>query len=160
MRSLVCSAIDIGLIDKVGGAVAIPSVEYRLSTPVAEFSCLLEKLNALCDALLDSNRDIQFARLKSEEKSTLETKMRENLQKTRSKNIKKKEVDELQCRVEELQHVMWLVRTSFNGPTRLPYRCLLRKTDKEMFVKMASKTSKWESATIKAEANIVPPEGD
>lgn len=45
-------------------------------TPTAEFLQLLDKLNILCNTLLKSNNDLQITREKSEEKLSLEMKMR------------------------------------------------------------------------------------
>lgn len=93
MKSSVRSAIDNDLIDKVCGVVAILSDEHRLFLLAVEFLRLPEKLGALCDTLLNLNKDLQTERSKSEEKLMLEAKMKENLQITCPENIKQKVAD-------------------------------------------------------------------
>lgn len=59
----------------------------------AEFLHLLKNLNSLRDTLFDFGSALQVARLKSEEKLALETKMRVDLQPARSENAEQKEAD-------------------------------------------------------------------
>lgn len=104
---------DGGLVDRVGKVVKIMSAEHRMPSPAAEFLQLTDKPNALRNVLLKSDKDLQIARSKIE-KSLLETKMRENLQRGRSIIIHQTEVgrrkegrlqkiDELKRQTEELQ---------------------------------------------------------
>lgn len=79
MKSLLWSTIHNNLIDKVGGDLVILSTEHCHPTLAAEFLHLLEKLCTLCDTLLDSKKDLKISLSKSEEKSMLKTKMREDL---------------------------------------------------------------------------------
>lgn len=80
LKSSVRSAVGNGLVDKVGGAVEILSAKHWMPSPAAEFLQLPDKLNTLCNVLFKSDKDLQVTRCKTEEKSMLEAKIREDLQ--------------------------------------------------------------------------------
>lgn len=68
------SAVNDGLVNKVGRAVEILMAEHGMPLPATNFLCLLDRL----DILLRSDEALQTVRLKVE-KSLLETMMREDL---------------------------------------------------------------------------------
>lgn len=86
-------AVDGGPVDKVGRAVEILPIEYRMPSLVIEFLQLPDKLNTLCHTLLESDKDLQTTRSKTEEKSRLEAKVREDVWRGRSMIAQYEEID-------------------------------------------------------------------